>query len=140
MKKKQTGRHTIMTTETVSKLREAFLMGYSDREACIYADIGLQTLYDYQRNNPGFSELKEGYKINPILLAKKTMFNALEKGDIKVALWYLERKAKNEFSTRSELREIPSEDEIEITLTRLETDYELFAKNAKDSIEARLKT
>lgn len=87
-------------------------MGLSDREACIYANIGSQTLYDYQKKNPEFSEQKEEYKTNPILLAKKTIFNALEKGDIRISQWYLERKARNEFSIRKELKMRPTDDEL----------------------------
>ena len=91
------GRPTVMTPETLDMLRGAFLMGCSDREACLYAGIGLQTLYDYQKENPDYSEQKDQFKLNPILKAKKTIFDALEKGDVKVALWYLERKARDEF-------------------------------------------
>ena len=36
-----------ITKETVQKLEEGFLMGLSDREACIYADIAVSTLYDF---------------------------------------------------------------------------------------------
>lgn len=99
------GRPSVMTTETLDMLRGAYLMGYSDREACVYANIGLQTLYDYQKEHPEFSEQKEEYKANPVLLAKKTIFGALEKGNIKIAQWYLERKAREEFSSKKEFGE-----------------------------------
>lgn len=89
------GRPTIMTTETMAKLKQAFMMGCSDREACIYADIGLQTLYDYQKKNPEFPEQKMAFKTYPIMKARKTIFDNL--GEIKTAQWYLERKAKKEF-------------------------------------------
>lgn len=45
------GKPSVMTTETLAKLRQAFLMGCCDREVCLYAEIGLQTLYDYQKRN-----------------------------------------------------------------------------------------
>ena len=35
-------------------------MGLSDREACIYADIAVSTLYDYCKKHKEFSERKEG--------------------------------------------------------------------------------
>lgn len=114
------GRPTVMTTETMDKLREAYLMGSSDREACIYADIGLQTLYDYQKDHPGFSEQKELYKLNPILKARKTIYDELEKGNVKISMWYLERKVRDEFSTKKEINVKPLEGEIEKTIDDLE--------------------
>lgn len=82
----------------LQKLREAFLRGYSDEEACIYADIGTSTLYNYQNKNPLFVEQKEIWKRNPILKAKDTVFNNLN--DSKVARWYLEHKS-DEFNPKS---------------------------------------
>lgn len=127
------GRPTVITPEILDKLREAFLMGFSDKEACFYADIGQSTLYDYQKDNPEFSEQKEQYKVNPILKAKKTIFDALEKGDVKVSQWYLERKAKGEFSTRVEAT--ISELDIEHELDKLETDYDKVAREVQGILE-----
>lgn len=118
------GRPTVITTETLDKLREAFLMGYSDREACIYADIGLQTLYDYQKGNADFSEQKEAYKSNPVLKAKKTIYEEIENGNLKITMWYLERKAKDEFSLRQEhnIKNGPTDTELAMVINKLETD------------------
>ena len=74
-----------ITKETVQKLEEGFLMGLSDREACIYADIAVSTLYDYCKKHKEFSERKELLK------------------DINLSLWYLERKCKDEFSPKQEI-------------------------------------
>ena len=93
------GRPTIMTTETIDKLRQAFMMGCSDREACIFANIGLQTLYDYQKKDLEFSEQKMAFKSYPKLKARKTIFDNL--GDTKTAQWYLERKCPKEFGLRA---------------------------------------
>lgn len=38
------------------------MLGLSDRECCLYADIGESTLYDYCKENPDFSERKEALK------------------------------------------------------------------------------
>jgi hypothetical protein len=94
------GRPRAITPRTLKKLRRAFLMGYSDREACLYAQIAPSTLYKYQEENPEFSEQKEQYKTNPTLKAKTTVFNNLD--NISIAKWYLERKVKDEFSIRTE--------------------------------------
>ena len=96
------GRPTKMTEETVKKLEEAFLLGCTDEEACFYADISKQTLYNYQDKYPDFVDRKEALKQNPFFVARTSLINGI-KGDPELALKYLERKKKDEFSTRNEL-------------------------------------
>src|SRR6187399_3578722 len=90
---KELGRPTVMTDEVLRKLEEAFSMGCTDIEACLFADISKTTLYDYQKENPDFTERKEELKERPILLARTTVINSLEK-DVNSAWRYLERKDK----------------------------------------------
>lgn len=97
-----TGRPTKLTPETIDKLRTAFLMGCSDIEACLYADISKTALYNYQQKNPDFVDQKEQWKEQLVLKARTVIANALNNKDENTAKWYLERKAKNEFSTKVE--------------------------------------
>jgi hypothetical protein len=97
--KKKLGRPTKMTEATVNKLEEAFALGCTDAEACLYADISKQSLYNYQEKNPEFVERKELLKQKPVLQARKSVAGDLE-GDSNLALKYLERKKKDEFSVR----------------------------------------
>lgn len=94
------GRPTVMTEETLNKLEYAFSRGLSDREACLYADINPQTLYVYCQKHPEFSERKELLKDQPKMKAKFNLAEEIENGDADVSKWYLERKAKDEFSTK----------------------------------------
>ena len=96
------GRPTKLTPETIDKLRTAFLMGCSDIEACLYADISKTALYNYQNKNPKFVDQKEQWKEQLTLKARTVIANALNNKDENTAKWYLERKAKNEFSTKVE--------------------------------------
>lgn len=100
--KKTAGRPTVMTIDVVNKLEQAFSMGCSDVEACLFADISKQTLYDYQAKNPEFVDRKERLKERLILKARTVIADALNRKDENTAKWYLERKAKNEFSTKVE--------------------------------------
>lgn len=59
-KKKQVGRPTKMTDEVVGKLREGFLMGFTNEQASAYAEISRDTLQEYISKNPEFS-----YQIKP---------------------------------------------------------------------------
>ena len=95
------GRPPKIDKDTLGKLESAFKMGATDREACYYANINPDTLYEYQKKNPDFTEQKEAWKQNPVLKAKHTIYKNLD--DAKTAQWYLERKCKEEFSTQSKL-------------------------------------
>nr|DAN37011.1 MAG TPA: Sf6 terminase small subunit gp1, octamer, DNA-binding, CAPS buffer.65A [Caudoviricetes sp.] len=97
------GRPTIITPEIIAKLEQAFSLGCSDLEACIYADIGKTALYDYQEKNPEFTERKEALKQKLVLKARTIVANALEKEDENTAKWYLERKARDEFAAKQEV-------------------------------------
>ncbi len=88
--------------DILRKLEEGFSYGYSDQEACLYADIWTSTLYDYCKRNPDFSERKELLKRTISIHAKRNIFRSIKKGDIKASLWWLERKNKSEFNMSSE--------------------------------------
>lgn len=89
-----------MTEKTLGLLKEAFLMGCTDEEACLYAEINPDTLYSYQKRNPKYAEQKEHWKQKPILKARQTVNSNLE--NISTATWYLERKKKDEFSAKQD--------------------------------------
>lgn len=95
------GRPTVMTDAVLAKLREAFLMGCTDREACLYADIAAKTLYNYQESHPEYVQQKEEWKESPMLKARTTIHKDLDKPD--TAKWYAERKRKDEFAPKTEV-------------------------------------
>lgn len=103
-------RPTIMTPEVIAKLEEAFSWGCTDIEACLHANIAVQTLYKYQERVPKFIERKNALKENPVMLARKSVVKQLQR-DGKLAMDYLSRKRKDEFSTKSEtdlrVKELP---------------------------------
>lgn len=107
------GRPTKMTEETVKKLEEAFLLGCSDIEACFYAGISKQTLYTYQKDNPEFVDRKASLKANPIFLARRRVVTDIQ-SDGDLALRFLERKVRDEFSLKTEIDSINKN--IEMTL------------------------
>ena len=61
-----------MTETVVGKLEEAFLMGCTDLEACLFAGINRNLLYDYQKKNPEFHDRKEQLKQNPFLQVSRS--------------------------------------------------------------------
>lgn len=84
------------------KLEQAFAIGCTDKEACIYAGITPDQLYYYTSTvNPQFQVIKEELKEKPILKARQTIVKGLDQADN--AKWFLERKMKKEFASRSEI-------------------------------------
>jgi hypothetical protein len=63
----------VITPEILDKLEYVFSLGGTDKEACLFAEIGLETLYRYQRTHPKFGERKELLKSKPILKARVTL-------------------------------------------------------------------
>lgn len=100
--KKDTGHPTVMTPETIAKLEQAFSLGCTDMEACFFANIGKSALYNYQKEHPEFVERKEALKEKMIFAARTVIANSLAAQDKDTAKWLLERKRKQEFSTRIE--------------------------------------
>lgn len=100
--KKDTGHPTVMTPETIAKLEQAFSLGCTDMEACFFANIGKSALYNYQKEHPEFVERKEALKEKMIFAARTVIANSLADNDKDTAKWLLERKRKQEFSTRIE--------------------------------------
>lgn len=100
--KKDTGHPTVMTPETIAKLEQAFSLGCADMEACFFANIGKSALYNYQKEHPEFVERKEALKEKMIFAARTVIANSLADNDKDTAKWLLERKRKQEFSTRIE--------------------------------------
>jgi len=97
------GRPTKMTDGTLDKLCEAYRWGCSDREACLHAEIAPSTLYEYQKENPEFSEQKRLWQSRPTMIARATVVEALQ-FDPQLSLKYLERKLPEEFYVRRDTK------------------------------------
>lgn len=99
---KPNGRPTIMTDSTLAKLKEGFAQGFSVRNACIWADISQDTYFAYCKKNPNFSEQCKTLQQKPLIKSILVINKALNEGDVGTAKWYAERKAKDEFSLKTE--------------------------------------
>jgi hypothetical protein len=121
------GRPTVFTEIALQKLEQAFAIGCTDEEACLYADIATSSLYNYQKEHPDFLERKDILKQRPVLQSRQVLVNAIigEKRKVRdkegkvlknpdgsdkeewevrpnasFALAYLERKKKEEFGQK----------------------------------------
>ena len=102
MAERPVGRPSNFTPETITLLEQAFMMGCTDPEACLYANIGTTSLYSYQEKHPKFTERKKLLKNKPFLIARSELLKGL-RGNPELSLKYLERKKKDEFSLRQEM-------------------------------------
>lgn len=100
-KKSNAGRPTKMTPEVYRKIEEAAALGASLEEIAFFAGIHRSTIYEWIKEDQELSDRIQELQEQPILKARKTIVNALD--NPAQANWYLERKRKNEFATRSEL-------------------------------------
>lgn len=112
-RKSNAGRPTVMTPETIQKLENGFSMGLSDREACLYAGIVPQTLFNYGATHPEFMERRELLKENVRMRAKMNIHAEVAAGDARTSQWYLERRDP-EYANKSETKTV--------TLTAAEAD------------------
>ena len=98
------GRPKKITERVLHKLEEGFIMGLTDKEACIYADVAPSTLYDYCKAHEEFSERKELLKESVKMRAKINVARKIKSGEVGVSTWYLERKCKEDFSLKQEIK------------------------------------
>jgi len=96
------GQPTKLTPETLNKLEQAFMMGCPDTEACLFAEISHQTLYNYQKKHPEYVERKRMLKENPAFQARQRVTGEVS-NDTNTAKWYLERKKKDEFGQNQKI-------------------------------------
>jgi hypothetical protein len=92
MTKSNAGRPTVMTGDVIRLLEAAFLVGATDLEACVHADISKTSLYEYCQKNGEFAERKETLKNQPTLKAKMIVNEALITGDLNTAHRVIDRK------------------------------------------------
>lgn len=125
-KKNPGGRPKSIDDKILAKLEEGFLIGLTDRECCLYANINPSTLYRYCEENPDFSERKEMLKEQPKIKAKMNIIESINKyKDTDLSKWYLERKSKDEFGAKQTIEhsgEMTTKQEVKHDLSKLTTD------------------
>lgn len=112
------GRPPKIAKDILTKLENAFSLGHSDEEACLIAEIDPRTLYRYCQKNKSFASKKELLKNSPKIVARRNVVKKLNDGDLETSKWYLERKAKDEFSNRQEVKDVTEEDNEAVKLLR----------------------
>lgn len=89
-RKHKGGRPLKIDATLLGKLEDAFSNGFTDEMACLYANINPDTLYEYQKRNPKFTERKELLKQSPNLVAQKTLVK--DAATTQGARWWAEHR------------------------------------------------
>ncbi len=103
MAENKTGRPSKLNSTIVEKLEIGFSRGYNITEACKYAGIDRSTYYDWVEANEDFSNRMELAKCDLNIKAKNNIADEIEKGNLEVSKWHLERRAKDEYSTKQNI-------------------------------------
>jgi hypothetical protein len=90
-----------ISPEIVKKLEEAFALDATMEECVFYAWISKQTFYNWMEKDQDLWTRLKALKNKPVLLARQELIKWL-KDNPELALKYLERKRKDEFSTKTE--------------------------------------
>lgn len=95
------GRPSGMTKQAIAKLRQAFSIGCTDAEACLFANISQDTYYRYCKKHEDFREECAELKEKPILAARANIVNAINNQKSVEDSWkYIERKRRDEFGQK----------------------------------------
>jgi hypothetical protein len=95
---KPNGRPTVINEVTVQKLEQALRDGFSVEMACYVSGISRSTYYAHLQTNIEFMNKMELAQDWATQRAKQVVIKAIDKGDLKAAQWWLERKSRAEFS------------------------------------------
>lgn len=98
------GRPLECTEDVIAKLEYAFRDGAHIYEACAMADIAPSTYYRWLKTIEGFETRMDVAKDYVTEIAQAVVARSItKKKDPETAKWWLERRKKDKFSTRSEI-------------------------------------
>ena len=95
----------------LSKLEKVWALDGTDEEASYFANISTASLSRYLKANPEYKEFRNRLKEKPVLAARQSVVKHMTR-DGGLALKYLERKKKKEFSTRQEVDDLGKNEEL----------------------------
>jgi hypothetical protein len=101
MSNRQIGRPTVLTKATIQKLEQALRDGFSIEMACHVSGISRSTYYAHLQVDVEFMNKMELSQSWATERAKQVVIQAIDKGNLKAAQWWLERKLRSDFSLNS---------------------------------------
>ncbi len=112
------GRPTIDIDKAFAKMQLYLLLGYSLHKACLYAEVPYRAIKYHYDQDEDFCNRVERTREYPNVRARATLIQAMESGDTKTALEWLQAMEKDEFSKRTEVKDVTEPEPEELTLLR----------------------
>lgn len=94
---------TTWTDEIVGELESAYRDGLNTSQACWQVGIARNFYYDRYNTDTLFKDKMDKARQYLSKIARIKVAGAITKGDMKTARWYLEKRDKDDFSSRTEL-------------------------------------
>jgi hypothetical protein len=98
IEKQKVGRPSVITEDSVRKLEAALAYGLGVNAACYYSGVSRSVYYEHKALDKEFSDKMRMAEEFATLKARQVIINAINEGNIKVSMWYLEHKARAEFA------------------------------------------
>lgn len=112
-------RPTVITAKVVRLLVTCFQNGLTVRQACWQSGVSHEAYYQRLRSDSEFADIMSKAQQLPSMTARNNVLKAIKKGDLSSSRWWLERKDKEEFSSKAdvtmqeEVTTMPSSVEVE---------------------------
>ncbi len=90
-----------MDQSKVHELFAGFSIGLKIEEACSHIGITVRQYKYFVQLHPQVTEIRKGFTLSPSIKARMTIISALNKGNLKVSKWWLEKKNPEEFGKPS---------------------------------------
>ena len=100
-----------MTPEVINKLKEAFAIDPTIKDACAYAEIGETTYYRWMEENPVLREELERMRSRLPLKSHQNIASHIHQGDVGLSKWYLERRRPELFAEKLKIEQTTPDDE-----------------------------
>jgi len=83
-------RLTRKSRQARKRLLELLQQGYNISQACAAVGIGRRTFYAWQQHDAEFREAVDRAYMPQIIVAERTLHQAIEAGNLRAAMWLLE--------------------------------------------------
>lgn len=100
---KPEGRPPVITQDVVRILEDCLKNGFTVKKSCEIAKIGRTAYYDKVNSDKEFADKMDSAQDFATEKARQNIVMAIQENDVATSKWWLERKAKDEFGTRTEL-------------------------------------
>lgn len=100
-------------------LKPYLQLGYSFFKACLLSDQAYTTILPYYQNDETFRNKIDREKTLPNIVARRNIINALNNGDTKISIEWLERMESEEFAKIQKVEDVTPVEEGVILLREI---------------------